>query len=257
METKTMGRPALGQGLALVIKSLQTSGPLAHADQMAVSGLADAATVTSKGVDIACGEGPQFVLQGWGCQARTVYGGNQIFSLFVPGDVIPRRCEDAGPAHYRVLALTNLVTAQASPLLERHGGDWSHPNLRRAIRLAVHRHEVRLFDNMVRLGRQDAYQRICHLFIELHARLTAVGIAQGRRFPFPVGQNRIGEMLGLSELHVNRTLQRMKMDGQLLAGPGWYALPHLDSLAAQLDRGPRAGAAMVGGEGFEPPTFSV
>jgi CRP-like cAMP-binding protein len=64
----------------------------------------------------------------------------------------------------------------------------------------------------VRLGRQTAYERMAHLLLELHARLTEIGEARGDSFNLPVKQEVLADALGLSLVHVNRTLQQMRRD---------------------------------------------
>jgi CRP-like cAMP-binding protein len=72
---------------------------------------------------------------------------------------------------------------------------------------------VMLLDHIVRLGRQSAYERTAHLFLELRERLAVVGMIQGDTFVLPLTQDQMAEILGLSVVHVNRTLQQMRRDG--------------------------------------------
>jgi CRP-like cAMP-binding protein len=63
---------------------------------------------------------------------------------------------------------------------------------------------------MVGIGRRDAKTRIAHLFCEMVMRLRAVGLEQGNTVPLPLTQNEVGDALGLSTVHVNRTLQALR-----------------------------------------------
>lgn len=60
------------------------------------------------------------------------------------------------------------------------------------------------------LGRRSPGQHVAHLICELYLRLEVVGLAQGGTFGFPVTQETVGDMLGLSTVHVNRTLQDLR-----------------------------------------------
>ena len=62
-------------------------------------------------------------------------------------------------------------------------------------------------------------------------RLCAVGLTNGDEFLMPLTQQRLGEMLGLSETHVNRTVRQLRKEGLLRFGPGWVALPSRERLA--------------------------
>lgn len=48
------------------------------------------------------------------------------------------------------------------------------------------------------------------LFCELHVRLGIVGKTDGDSFPFPLTQRELSECLGLTVVHVNRTLQELR-----------------------------------------------
>ena len=63
------------------------------------------------------------------------------------------------------------------------------------------------------LGQRPAISRMAHLFCELHARLGVVGLARGNSFDFPLTQRELGDCLGLTVVHVNRTLQQLRRQG--------------------------------------------
>ena len=63
---------------------------------------------------------------------------------------------------------------------------------------------------MLGLGRRDAKTRVAHLFCEMVMRLRAVGLEQDNSVPLPLTQNEVGDALGLSTVHVNRTLQELR-----------------------------------------------
>ena len=60
------------------------------------------------------------------------------------------------------------------------------------------------------LGRRTAVSRMAHLLCELHHRLKAVGLVTEARFQLPVTQGDIADALGLSAVHVNRTLKKLR-----------------------------------------------
>lgn len=63
------------------------------------------------------------------------------------------------------------------------------------------------------LGRRSAIARMAHLLCELHVRLGLVGLTDGNSFDFPLTQVEFGECLGLTSVHVNRTLQELRRRG--------------------------------------------
>lgn len=72
---------------------------------------------------------------------------------------------------------------------------------------AIHREWV------VSMGRRSAVARLAHLVCELYVRLQQVGGTDGQRFHFPVTQVELGDILGLSVVHVNRSLQDLRAGG--------------------------------------------
>jgi CRP-like cAMP-binding protein len=60
------------------------------------------------------------------------------------------------------------------------------------------------------LGQRSAISRMAHLFCELHVRLGIVGKTRGNSFDFPLTQRELAECLGLTVVHVNRTLQALR-----------------------------------------------
>jgi CRP-like cAMP-binding protein len=60
------------------------------------------------------------------------------------------------------------------------------------------------------LGRRTALSRMSHLFSEMNVRLGLVGLAEDGSYNFPLTQIELGECLGLTSVHVNRTLQELR-----------------------------------------------
>jgi CRP-like cAMP-binding protein len=69
-----------------------------------------------------------------------------------------------------------------------------------------------LQNQLVRVGRQTAYERTAHLLLELYHRLKAVSFTQGNGYVLPLTQEMMADALGLSVVHTNRTLQHLRRD---------------------------------------------
>lgn len=155
----------------------------------------------------------RFVVSGWaGAQRVLPDGRRQVFGFALPGDGIGLYPRAAPPAPFTVVAATPMQTVDAEPFLAavREG---AAPGLTKAFSAASRADDARLLDHVIRLGRQTAYERVAHFLLELHDRLDAVGLVQQRRFPLPLTQEILADTLGLSIVHVNRTLQQMRRDG--------------------------------------------
>ncbi len=73
---------------------------------------------------------------------------------------------------------------------------------------------------MIGIGRRSAYTRIAHVLCEVFVRLKAVDLTNGDRCDWPITQIEIGDALGLSNVHVNRSLQELRADGLIELGGG-------------------------------------
>jgi CRP-like cAMP-binding protein len=60
------------------------------------------------------------------------------------------------------------------------------------------------------LGRRSSIQHLAHVICELYVRLEIVGLASDQTFTIPLTQAEMGDVLGLSIVHVNRTLQELR-----------------------------------------------
>jgi CRP-like cAMP-binding protein len=183
---------------------------------------------------------PRFILSGWACRQRVLPDGRrQIFSFLLPGDGfgLSRRL---GPELSTIAALTALETVDAEPVLDAIQAGKA-PGLARAIAATDPVEQTQLFDHMVRLGRQTAYERVAHFLLELQRRLEIAGLGDNQRFPLPLTQEILADALGLSIVHVNRTLQQLRrerlielrsgvailLERELLANIADYRLPPL------------------------------
>jgi len=64
------------------------------------------------------------------------------------------------------------------------------------------------------MGRLDAIGRVSHFLAETRARMNAVGLVDDEGwFDFPLTQQDVGEACGLTSVHVNRTIRRLREDG--------------------------------------------
>ncbi len=81
------------------------------------------------------------------------------------------------------------------------------------------------------LGRRSAEQHLAHLICELYVRLEAAGIASGHAYEFPVTQAQLGDVLGLSVVHVNRKLKELRSAGLVDWRDGKVGIPDFEGLA--------------------------
>jgi CRP-like cAMP-binding protein len=191
---------------------LHSFAPLSETERRLIcEGLGEAHSHAA-GSEISAGA-PRIVMDGWAAWARHLSDGRrQIVALLLPGDPLP-----GGPS--RVLgmnhvALTPVRTVEARPLLEamsRTPGETA--GLALAWSRAHDAAQARLVAHITRLGRLSAHERMAHLMVELMDRKRRAGLARGMLMPLPITQEILADVLGLSIVHVNRTLRAMRREG--------------------------------------------
>ena len=91
--------------------------------------------------------------------------------------------------------------------------------------------ERRLHNWVIALGRGRAVERIATLMLDFRGRLTQAGLVNGDQFSLPMTQEQIGDHLGLTLVHVNRTLKRLREEGVLTVAHGRAQIHDVEALA--------------------------
>jgi CRP-like cAMP-binding protein len=151
--------------------------------------------------------------EGFACRYKLLGDGRrQITAFLIPGDICDLRAFLLGRMDHGVAALSrcqvsHIAHAKLSEIIEKYPrigfGLWRDTMLDGAI--------YRQW--LTNVGRRSAYQRLAHLLCEVWWRLQAVGRTRGDSYELPVTQTDIGDAMGLSVVHVNRTLQQLRADG--------------------------------------------
>lgn len=154
------------------------------------------------------------VLEGWACRYLLVRDGRrQIPALVLPGDVADLDALGCERLEFSVSTLTPCRVARLSRSALQSAIDRT-PGLARAfLALAIQENGV-LIRRTVSLGRRTAREQVAHFLCELVTRLNwdADPAAYVKRI-LPLTQAELADVLGLSTVHVNRVLQRLRADG--------------------------------------------
>lgn len=158
-------------------------------------------------------------------------GKRQIVALLLPGDFCDLHVAILGAMDHSMATLTpctivDISTAEIDDLTR------NHPRITRAMWWATLVDEGTLRAWLSILGQLDADKRMAHLFCELLLRLHAVGLADNDSFDFPLTQADLGDILGLSAVHVNRTLQSLREANLVALKQRRLVIPHFARLRA-------------------------
>jgi len=214
-----MSKTAPSPEHARLIVKLESLARLDAADRQGLADLPIRTRSVEAGVDVAAhGDIPTecaFVIDGLLCRyALTGGGGRQIVSFHIPGDLPDRDSLHLTALDHSIGALSASRVAFI-PHAALYRLVKNSPNIALALwRDAVVEGGV-YRQWLTSIGRRTARQRLAHVICETLTRMEAVGQVDNDQFHFPATQLQLGDALGLSSVHVNRTLQELRTDGLL------------------------------------------
>jgi len=156
---------------------------------------------------------PRVILSGWaGLSVILDDGRRQLLDLALPGDLVGFSLHTYAHAKASIICLTAVENVKAPILASSLHAPERLPGLLEVLHRAQDQFEDRLLNQIIRNGRQSAYEKLCSLLLELYARLARAGLAEQHSFELPISQTIIADALGLSPVHVNRTFQHLKRE---------------------------------------------
>ena len=159
------------------------------------------------------GDAPTHVhvlLDGFACRYKMVEGGRrQIVSFLVPGDLCDGHFFMLDVMDHSILTLSEARIALIQRDTVRTIFE-TQPAITLAFLQTALIGESISREWLANMGRRSPDRRIGHLLCEMLVRLRAVGLADNDRFALPITQADLGDTMGLSTVHVNRTLQDLK-----------------------------------------------
>ena len=153
------------------------------------------------------------ILSGWACRYKILRNGQrQIVALLLPGDICDLTVFLLRAMDHSIGSMTATTVAKVSreDMLSILA---NRPNLTRSLWWSSLQDEAILREWIVGLGRRGSYQRTAHLLYELYLRLQGVGFVEESTFTLPMTQTQLSDILGMTNVHLNRVLQRMRSEG--------------------------------------------
>ncbi|CAH0357150.1 MULTISPECIES: Crp/Fnr family transcriptional regulator [unclassified Sphingobium] len=183
---------------------------------------------------IRIGSKPEFalaILSGWAIRYVVLKNGSrQITAFLLPGDFCHLNMFSEAPMDHSIAALSPVTAAHIKrEEVEHILGE--HSNIAKAVQASQFADESRLRASITNMGRQDARQRLGYMLCDLWTRANTVGLMKGDFLDFPPIQADIADFVGLTSVHVNRIIQRLRGDGLLDLKERCLRLPDFDRLA--------------------------
>jgi len=154
------------------------------------------------------------LLSGWAYRYKVLKGGErQIVAYLIPGDFCDLHVSLLNEMDHNVGLLTDAEVVTI-PAEDMHSAMEQHRSIERALWCATLVDEAILREWLTNMGQRDAFSRVGHHFCELWHRMRSVGLVNEHdQFDLPLTQEVLGDALGLTSVHINRTLKRLREEG--------------------------------------------
>lgn len=169
---------------------------------------------------------------GWVCSYKLQPDGSrQIVDFQIPGDFLGLRSILLRTSDHSFEPIVDIMAAEVhqSDLLDAFART---PRLAAAVLWAASRDEAMVVEHLVGVGRRDAEVRVAHFLLELSARLALVGLGTKAGYACPLSQYHLADALGLSSVHVNRVLRKLREQGLATFQNGYVTFDDHEGLVA-------------------------
>ncbi|MCF3931916.1 Crp/Fnr family transcriptional regulator [Acuticoccus sp. M5D2P5] len=182
------------------------------------------------------GARPWVVVSGWLMRTHVLKDGRrQILGYLLPGDLLNFTLHSAVSNFCDIECVTDVVLADISTLREHIASADDDDPIVNAFWTMLAHDDAMALNAVARLTRQSAYERLAHLFLDLHDRLALAQQAGPDHFEMPLTQQALGDALGVSVVHVNRVFMKLRREGFIDRVKQTLILPDIERLSNRVD----------------------
>jgi CRP-like cAMP-binding protein len=172
---------------------------------------------------------------GWLFRYKTLHNGDrQIVDFVLPGQIFGLQACFFKVSLYSIATVTE-ASVSAIPLEAIDSVFEQDPRLAKVLFWSAVCEAAIVGEHLIDTARRSACERVSHLMLELFVRLKANGQTDGMSFNMPLTQELIGDALGLTTVHVNRTLRSLREDGLLKMSNKCVTILDFDALSLLCD----------------------
>ncbi len=134
----------------------------------------------------------------------------QVLGVCLPGDILGFHRDSGHVSTCKTVALTACEIAE----LELHEVERvakTNPEVGECLRYQLARELSHANDHLLRLGRMTAYERVCSFLLDIYTRQQPHSF-HAASVAFPITQTVMADALGLSIVHVNRQIMRLRRE---------------------------------------------
>ena len=201
-----------------LVRKLGSRAHLEERDKVAILGLPHVSrTYPPAAYIVREGEPPKshcaFIQSGLAFRQKiTAHGARQIVALQLPGDLIDLQNLFLNISDHNVQALTEIKVSNIEREALRALAA-AYPNISKALWVDALVESSIYREWVMNVGRRDARSRIAHVLCEFALRMHSAGMGDGNGFELPLTQEQLADTVGLTPVHVNRTLRALEADG--------------------------------------------
>jgi CRP-like cAMP-binding protein len=165
-------------------------------------------------------------------------GARQIMSIHMKGDVVDLQNAFFRQSDHNVEALTNIDVALI-PIKAISELAFDRPTVGKAMWCETLVDASIFREWTLNVGRRQARERMAHLLCEFAMRLDVAGLGAQLDYELPMTQDQLADALGLTSVHVNRTLMALQTEGLIVRTRRSVRIPDWKALASVADFDPR------------------
>jgi CRP-like cAMP-binding protein len=172
---------------------------------------------------------------GWLFRYKILHNGDrQIVDFILPGQIFGLQACFFKASLYSIATVTD-ASVSAIPLETVDSVFEQNLPLAKALFWSAVCEAAIVGEHLIDAARRSAGERVSHLMLELFVRLKTTGQTDGMSFNMPLTQELIGDALGLTTVHVNRTLRSLREDGLIMMSNKCVTILDFDALSLLAD----------------------
>lgn len=221
-----------------LVRKLELYGPLSDDDKRLIRSQTTMTKTVAPQTDIIReGDKPSdvnLILDGFAYRYKALANGDrQIVAYLLPGDFCDLHVFLLGEMDHSIATLTEaqVVRLPRQAILDL----LKQPSISHAMLMATLVDEATLREWLVNVGQRPAAKRLAHFLCEWHRRLEVVGLVDNEVCELPITQAELADTVGLSTVHLNRSLQRLRDEGLIIFKQKRLAIPDVTRLREVCD----------------------
>ncbi|SFP96819.1 cAMP-binding domain of CRP or a regulatory subunit of cAMP-dependent protein kinases [Roseivivax halotolerans] len=169
-------------------------------------------------------------LSGFGLRYKLLPNGKkQVLSFVLPGDLIGLQAGVMGQMTHSVEATTHMTLC-----VFNRSELWTlfrnHAERAFDVTWIAASEERFLGEALATIGQKSATESVAWAFARLYRRLEAINMRNGITVPMPYTQQNLADALGLSLVHTNKTLARLREQQLATWSEGRLSIPDIEAL---------------------------